>query len=121
VELLAVRLESFASSVLRASNGRDAIDIARRELPDLIILDLMMPEMNGFEVVEALQGQPDTARIPVLVVTAKIITAEDRARLSGYVTAVMEKAAFDPARFAAEVRRATARSVVPTSIVPVTL
>ena len=65
-----------------------------------------MPEVNGFDVVAALNEQPDTARIPILVVTAKTITAEDRARLSGYVTTIMEKAEFDSDRFTAEIRRA---------------
>jgi CheY-like chemotaxis protein len=72
------------------------------------VLDLMMPDVNGFDVVEALQHHPDAARIPILVVTAKPITAEDRGRLSGYVTAIMEKAELDCDRFAAEVRRAMA-------------
>jgi PAS domain S-box-containing protein len=106
VELIAARVLGFANIVLRAYGGREAIDAARRELPHLIILDLIMPDVNGFDVVEALRLGPDTARIPVLVVTAKQITAEDRARLNGYVAAIMEKAAFDPDRFAAEVRLA---------------
>ena len=96
VELIAVRILGLASTVLRAYGGREAIDAARRELPDLIVLDLMMPEVNGFDVVEALKRSPDTARIPILVVTAKQITAEDRARLNGYVTAIMEKADVRP-------------------------
>ena len=55
VELIAVRILGLASTVLRAYGGREAIEIARRELPDLIVLDLMMPEVNGFDVVEALK------------------------------------------------------------------
>ncbi len=55
VELIAVRILGLASTVLRAYGGREAIEIARRELPDLIVLDLMMPDVNGFDVVEALQ------------------------------------------------------------------
>ena len=66
----------------------------------------MMPDVNGFDVVLALRERPDTARIPVLVVTAKEITAEDRAKLNGYVMAIMEKAEFDRNRFGIEVRRA---------------
>jgi CheY-like chemotaxis protein len=66
----------------------------------------MMPEVNGFDVVEALNEHPDTARIPILVVTAKQITAEDRATLHGNVTTIMAKARFDVDRFMAEVRRA---------------
>jgi PAS domain S-box-containing protein len=108
VELIAVRIVGLASTVLRAYGGRDAIDTARRELPDLIVLDLMMPDVNGFEVVEALNEHPDTARIPIVVVTAKEITALDRAKLHGYVTRIMEKTGFDAARFMAEVRRALA-------------
>jgi PAS domain S-box-containing protein len=106
VELIAIRILFLASTVLRAYGGREAIEIARRELPDVIVLDLMMPEVNGFDVVEALKDHLDTARIPILVVTAKQITAEDRAKLSRYAIAVMEKTDFDPDRFTAEVRRA---------------
>jgi PAS domain S-box-containing protein len=106
VELIAVRILDLASTVLRAYGGRDAIEAARRELPDLIVLDLMMPDVNGFDVVEALQLRPDTAHIPILVVTAKQITREDRAKLNGYVAAIMETAEFDRDRFTAEVRRA---------------
>jgi PAS domain S-box-containing protein len=109
VELTSVRIQDRASEVLRAYGGRDAIDIAKRELPDLIILDLMMPDVNGFDVVEALKEHPVTARIPVLVVTAKEITFEDRAKLSGYVSTIMEKGQFDQEGFRAEVRRAMSR------------
>ena len=106
VELIAVRMRGLVSTVLRAYGGLEAIEAARRELPDLIVLDLMMPEVSGFDVVEALKLDPGTARIPILVVTAKAITADDRDRLNGYVTAIMEKADFDRDRFKAEVRRA---------------
>jgi CheY-like chemotaxis protein len=106
VELIAVRILGMASTVLRAYGGREAIELAQAEQPDLIVLDLMMPDVNGFDVVLALRERPDTARIPVLVVTAKEITAEDRAKLNGYVMAIMEKAEFDRNRFGIEVRRA---------------
>jgi PAS domain S-box-containing protein len=106
VELIAVRVQNLASTVLRAYGGREAIEIARRELPHLIVLDLMMPEVNGFDVVEALKTQTDTAHIPIVVVTAKQITADDRAKLSGYVSTIMEKGGLDLDVFASEVRRA---------------
>jgi CheY-like chemotaxis protein len=113
VDLVAMRVAGMASTVLRAYGGREAIDLARRELPDLLVLDLMMPDVTGFDVVEALAEHPDTARIPILVVTAKQITAEDRAKLQGQVSAIIEKVEFDRERFAAEVQRATsARPVV---------
>src|ERR1700731_4011603 len=106
MELLALGILGLAGTVLRAYGGREAIDTARRELPDLIVLDLMMPDVNGFDVVEALNEQPDTARIPILVVTAKQLTASDRAKLTGNVAAIMEKGDFDRDRFTGEVRRA---------------
>jgi PAS domain S-box-containing protein len=105
-DLIALYLLGLATTVLRAHGGRQAIDAARQELPDLIVLDLVMPEVNGFAVVEALNKLPGTARIPILVVTAKVITAEDRAKLNGCVTMIMEKGDFDRDRFTAEVRRA---------------
>ncbi len=112
VDLTALRVLGLASDVLRAYGGREAIDIARRELPDLIVLDLMMPDVNGFDVVDALKEHPDTASIPILVVTSKQVTAEDRAKLSGSVAAIMEKAELDQERFKAEVKRALARRPV---------
>jgi len=72
------------------------------------VLDLMMPEVNGFDVVEALKERPDTAGIPIVVVTAKRITAEDRAKLNPRATTIMEKAELDHDRFTAEIRRAMA-------------
>ena len=113
VELSAVRIQGLAGTVLRAYGGREAIESARRELPDLIVLDLMMPDVNGFDVVEALNANPKTANIPILVVTAKEITAEDRVTLHGYVTTILEKTEFDADHFVTEVRRAvTGRALV---------
>jgi len=106
VELVAVRLQGLAHTVLRAYGGSAGIAAAREESPDVIILDLMMPEVNGFDVVQALSEQPDTAAIPILVVTAKDITAEDRTRLNGFVTAILEKTEFSRDRLVAELRRA---------------
>jgi len=108
VELVAVRLAAIGASVLRAHGGQDAIDLARAQLPGLIVLDLMIPTVNGFDVVEALRERPETARIPIIVMTAKRINAEDHRRLDGAVTTIMEKGQFDRARFTSEVRRAMA-------------
>jgi PAS domain S-box-containing protein len=112
VELIAVRILGLASTVLRAYGGREAIDVARRKLPDVIVLDLMMPDVNGFDVVAALNEQPETASIPILVVTAKAITSDDRAKLNRYATTIMEKAEFNADRLTAEVRRAMSGRVV---------
>jgi len=108
VENIALRVSGIAGNVLRAYGGHEAIEIARRELPDVIVLDLMMPGVNGFDVVAALNERQETADIPVLVVTAKDITAEDRQRLTRYVATIMEKDEFDAEVFSSEVRRALA-------------
>ncbi len=106
VELAALGIESFATTVLKAYGGLEAIAIARRELPDLIVLDLMMPDVSGFDVVAALHGRPETAGIPILVVTARKISDDERNILKGHVTSIMQKGEFDRDRFKAEVRRA---------------
>jgi CheY-like chemotaxis protein len=64
--------------VLSASNGRMGIEMAERELPDAILLDVMMPEMDGIATFKALQANPLTAKIPVIFLTAKAQTAERR-------------------------------------------
>jgi PAS domain S-box-containing protein len=110
VELIAVGMAGLENiTLLRAYGGREAIEVARQEHPDLIVLDLMMPEVSGFDVVLALNEHPHTACIPILVVTAKEVTGEDRARLNGYVTAIVEKGDFDRDRFKTEVRRAMSK------------
>ena len=83
--------------------------MAQRLRPDLIVLELMMPKVSGFDVVEALQRNAETARIPILAVTAKQLTALDRAALDnnrGNAIHVVETAGFNQVDFIAEVRRA---------------
>ncbi|OAI20120.1 hypothetical protein A1359_03675 [Methylomonas lenta] len=106
VELLSAYLLEPGYTVLRAHSGQEGITLARRELPDLLVLDLMMPEVNGFDVVEALKNNPDTAMIPIVVMTAKLLTDQDHAILNGNVAAILEKSCFNHGRFANEVRRA---------------
>lgn len=89
-----------------AVGGKEALAKIARTLYDVIVLDLMMPDVNGFDVVAALSARADTARIPIMVVTAKQITAADRHQLNGSVATIMEKTEFSSVRFAAEVRRA---------------
>jgi len=106
VELLAAYLAEPGYDVLRAYGGREGIAAARSERPDLLVLDLMMPDVNGFDVVQELKGSSETAAIPIVVVTAKSLTAEDHASLNGYVAAILEKASFNHGHFVREVRRA---------------
>jgi threonine synthase len=81
-------------TLFEAEDGKAAVEMIRRELPDLVILDLMMPEMDGFSVLDALKENDDTASIPVIVVTAKELTAEEKKRLSGQIQSLMQKGDF---------------------------
>jgi CheY-like chemotaxis protein len=110
VELLASQLSQHSYVVLRALGGREGIELARRRHPDVITLDLEMPEVNGFDVVEALKAAPDTAQIPIVVITARNLSATDRRRLDGHISNIVGKsAAFNEEEFVGEVQRALAR------------
>ena len=94
-QMLGFRLRMFGYEVLQASNGREAVEIAKREQPDLVLLDAMMPEMDGFQACSRLKQDEQTAHIPVLMVTAKA-EAKDvtRAFTSGAVDYVVKP--YDP-------------------------
>ena len=109
IELLASQLRQNRYAVLAAHGGRAGIELAQRHRPDLIALDLEMPEVNGFDVVEALKSSPETARIPIVVVTAQNLTVADRARLNGHISDIVGKSQFSAERFVGEVQRALAR------------
>lgn len=91
-------------TILEAEDGRAGLDLVQKELPDLVILDLMMPEMDGFSVIEALRSNPETATIPVIVATAKELTPDEKNRLSGHIQALLQKGDFLNDEFLDEVR-----------------
>ena len=107
--LVSKHLEVAGFQPVTAFSGNEALDMVRRKCPALIILDLMMPEVSGFEVVDKLRSEPRTADIPIIVLTAKLLTPEDRALLHGRVEQVMEKSEFQSSSLLAEVRRALAK------------
>jgi CheY-like chemotaxis protein len=108
-DLIHAYLSQPGYAVLRALGGQEGIELARRHLPDLVVLDLVMPDVGGIEVVEALKSDPATALIPVVMVTSKQLTAEDRAQLNKHVLSVLGKPGTGEDRFLSEVRRALAR------------
>ncbi len=71
VKLISIRLERLGHSINSADNGVAALDIAREITPDLILLDVMIPVLNGFQVLQQLKADPATASIPVLMLTAR--------------------------------------------------
>lgn len=88
-------LEKEGWTVTTAEHGRIALDMLSRVRPDLILLDLMMPELDGFGFLDAIRQQETTAGIPVVVLTAKDLTDDDRQRLSGSAAKVMQKSGLD--------------------------
>jgi CheY-like chemotaxis protein len=80
-----------AFTVLSASGGREAIRMARSEKPDLVLLDLMMPDVTGFDVVEALRSQEDTREMPIMVLTAMNLSEADKRHLNGRVSDILSR------------------------------
>jgi signal transduction histidine kinase/CheY-like chemotaxis protein/HAMP domain-containing protein len=107
VDLLSRHLSTIGCNVLKAYGGKEAIDIASEQRPDLIILDLMMPKVSGFDVVESLRKVPELAETPVMILTAKVISAEDRKRLNRDIVKIMQKSSFHQGNFINEVNRAS--------------
>jgi signal transduction histidine kinase/CheY-like chemotaxis protein len=105
-EVVRRALERDGWIVSEAENGRRALESLAHAVPDLIVLDLMMPEMDGFEFVAELRRSEAGRRIPVVVVTAKEITAEDRQRLNGQVRRIFHKGSFSREELTGELRRA---------------
>jgi CheY-like chemotaxis protein len=103
--LLRKMLENESVHVIEACGGQEGIDAARITVPDLVLLDLMMPDVSGFDVLQALRSNPSTRSVPVIIVTAKEITAEDTERLNGDVQALLRKASLSGGEFVREVRR----------------
>lgn len=70
-ELIKIKLGRCGLTVFEATNGLEAVEMARTLKPDMILMDVMMPKMNGFEACEKLKANPDTARIPIVMLTAR--------------------------------------------------
>ena len=107
-------LEGEGFAVVEAEHGRAALDLLARggtAAPGLIVLDLLMPEMDGFAFAAALRRDEAWRDVPVVVLTAKDLTADDRRRLNGRVERILQKGADDAGRLLAEVRRLVAAGV----------
>lgn len=96
--------------ILKAYDGREALSAIRRSQPDLVLLDLVMPEMDGFEVLEAMHDSEACRNIPVIVLTAKTITEADMKRLNRGVSAILQKGIFSAGETLSHVIEALNRS-----------
>jgi CheY-like chemotaxis protein len=106
--LMASTLAKAGWSVSEAGNGQEALEMMPDIQPRLILLDLMMPVMDGFGFLATLRARPEWQNIPVIVITAKDLTGEDRARLAGNVEEVLEKTAYTREQLLEQVRDAVA-------------
>ena len=109
-EMLRRMLEREGWSVEVASNGRVGLERLAARLPALILLDLMMPEMDGFELIAVLRERPEWRAIPIVVVTARDISEAERRQLNGGVVRVIRKGASTREELLAEVRALLARA-----------
>ena len=89
-----VQAHSASNRVLKARNGKEALDLLHHEIVDLVLLDLQMPEMDGFEVLEGMRAMESTRKIPVIVVTGKVLSETEMERLNQGVAAVLTKGLF---------------------------
>jgi CheY-like chemotaxis protein len=104
--LLARTIREGGWTPVEAEHGVAALERLGDAVPDLILLDLVMPEMDGFELLDALRARDDAPTPPVVVLTSKDLTEEDRARLNGGVQQILTKAATDADDLVAQIRRA---------------
>ena len=91
LDLMEALLKPAGFGVLRAGGGQEGIEVARSQLPNLILLDLMMPDVTGFDGVEALRTEESTRSIPVMILTSKTLTAGDKRALNGQVAAIFQR------------------------------
>ncbi len=103
-ELLRRALEHEGWQVSEAENGQVALESLAEQAPSLILLDLMMPVMDGFEFVMEMHKLESSPDIPIVVVTAKDITEEDRCRLNGSVVGLIEKGGLNRESLLAQLR-----------------
>jgi len=90
---------------IQADSGMQCLEMLRYHQPDVLVLDLMMPDMDGFQVLEEIRKKPETRDLPVIVVTAKDLTAQDKEQLTGKVAAVLNKSVITPVKIYEEIRR----------------
>ena len=104
VDLVRQLLEEDGWTVRSAANGQLALDEIARQRPDVVLLDLMMPVMDGFETLSRLRAEPATADLPVIVITAKDLAGEELARLRANTSRIIEKDGLDRGRILRELR-----------------
>jgi CheY-like chemotaxis protein len=101
--------------VHEASGGEEGLRAAREQAPDLVLLDLMMPDISGWEVLRQLKGDPATSRIPVLVITSKVLEQNDHIYLASLATAVFKKETLSQEQLLSAIKQAASKATVAAS------
>jgi DNA-binding response OmpR family regulator len=91
LDLIDAALQPEGFDVVRATGGREAIDRAAAEPFDLVVCDLLMPDLDGFDVVTALKAEPSSREVPILILTAHTLTDAEKVRLNGQILGIVEK------------------------------
>jgi CheY-like chemotaxis protein len=103
-DLLRRTLEGSGWVVAEATNGREALAEVASQVPSLILLDLVMPEMDGFSFMAELRANPEWREIPIIVLTARDLSGDDKFRLAGSVQNILQKGAYSTEQLLREVR-----------------
>jgi signal transduction histidine kinase/CheY-like chemotaxis protein/HAMP domain-containing protein len=110
LDIICYLLDGMSYQVSTAQDGRAGLAAIAADTPDLLVLDLMMPEVSGLEVLAALRSDQRTAQLPVVVLTAKDLTADERAQLQAQTAMLLQKGQFTPEEFVNIVRQAVRRN-----------
>jgi DNA-binding response OmpR family regulator len=109
-EFLEAELGRLGYDLEHAYSGAEGLETAIRTRPDAIILDLMMPDVTGFEIAALLKEREETARVPIVVLTGKDLSAGERNRLQGKIAALVQKGHAAPSRLVAAIRELEGRA-----------
>ena len=114
VDVIAYKFRNAGHEVLTAGNGREALDLARKEKPDLVITDYQMPEMDGLALCAEMRKDPTLAHTPVILLTAYGMIIEETEQSTTGINAIMAKP-FSPRELLAKVRELLDQSCVPAA------
>ena len=118
LDLVEASLAPAGWSVLAASGGEDGVELVRRERPSVVLLDLLMRDVDGFDVVERLRADPSVADVPIIVLTSKEMTTADHERLAGQISFLARKGTFRPAELVDLVGRVATTQTFPSNVLP---
>jgi len=116
LEQMSEHLKAERINTILAGSGKECIELLKKQIPNVLVLDLLMPEVDGFMVLENIRKNPKLRELPVIIVTAKDLTKEDKKSLSGNVSSILLKSDTIPRKLFKEVKRILKELEKPTNI-----